>query len=466
MILSLFSACVRMSRRRNARNSCTILAARGGVSTALFALLLLYWRLVFTTIRLHQDEPIVKKHLPKVPGYEFRKSYEQKHRTNNDTTDMLEFIHITKTGGTAVERAAAQVGIPWGVCHYEARQDICNHVRPNLAWPQTFSLRTDIPYATNFTHAEYWHTPPHWFVDNPYSGKDTFTIVRNPYDRYISEYYCPYFGYYSRKTPFASNKTNLLLSKSAGNTNDLRAAASDRVARFQQLANERTAFEQRRRDSIQKSKGRRRRLALQTDNNSSMEKENERKRLNKWLLHRIRNYQGLTGHLLPQYHYVYDTDGNQVVTHVLKFESLRQEFDPLMKRYNLNIALPTHHINSGYTNGKERLTRNDLSKQVIQVINDFCRLDFERFGYDMMDPSLVGQIIIRRHYIIFFNAVYCSCVVVYVFVDSFCCIMFVAQSRRIAVPIESSRLRRTEMPQSRVPLEQRQIDCFVVEGDV
>ena len=104
-------------RRRNGRNSCTMLAARGGVSTALFALLLFYWRLVFTAIRLHQDEAIVKKHLPEVPGYEFRISYEQKHRASNDTTDMLEFIHITKTGGTAVEQAAAQVRIPWGICH-------------------------------------------------------------------------------------------------------------------------------------------------------------------------------------------------------------------------------------------------------------------------------------------------------------------------------------------------------------
>jgi hypothetical protein len=45
-------------------------------------------------------------------------------------------------------------------------------------------LETDtIPYANNnFTHAEKWHTPPHWFVDNPFKGMDTFTIVRNPYD--------------------------------------------------------------------------------------------------------------------------------------------------------------------------------------------------------------------------------------------------------------------------------------------
>jgi hypothetical protein len=100
----------------------------------------------------------------------------------------------------------------------------------------------------------------------------------------------------------------------------------------------------------------------------------------------MQNYQGLTCHLLPQYHYVYDIHGNQVVTHVLKYEPLQNNFDLLMKRYHLPITLPAHLINSGTTNGKERFSQTDLSKQVIQAIHNFCRLDdFERFGYDMMD---------------------------------------------------------------------------------
>jgi hypothetical protein len=108
-------------------------------------------------------------------------------------------------------------------------------------------------------------------------------------------------------------------------------------------------FDKRRHDSIQTNREVLHWRLLQPDNNNHDNiLDNERSRLNKWLLHRIWNYQGLTGHLLPQYHYVYDTQT---------------------------------------TNGKERLSQTDLSKQVIQAINHFCQLDFERFGYDMItDP--------------------------------------------------------------------------------
>jgi len=47
-----------------------------------------------------------------------------------------------------------------------------------------------------------WHTPPHWFKDNPMKGKVVFTIVRNPYTRIIFEYYCNWRGFKG------SNKNN------------------------------------------------------------------------------------------------------------------------------------------------------------------------------------------------------------------------------------------------------------------
>jgi hypothetical protein len=395
-------------RQRKARNNpCPKSGARGIIIiTALLALVLLYWRLFSTTIRIHQkDQHLLKKHLPNtINRHEFFLfNHEQpasSHNHHHTDAAKLEFIHITKTGGTAVERAAARAGIAWGVCHYQAQRDTCHNIRPNLGWPQTFPLETDhIPYANNFfAHAEKWHTPPHWFVNNPFKGMDTFTIVRNPYDRYISEFYCPHFGYYSSRKALSasSNQTTnlrLLLSNSVANMSDWNAA-SDRVARFQQLAKERIEFDKKRHDSVQTNREvlHRRRLLQQPDKNKNHNNngtlDNERSKLNKWLLHRIRNYQGLTGHLLPQYHYVYDTRGNQVVTHVLKYESLQKDFDLLMKRYHLPITLPAHLIHGGSTNGQERLSRTDLSKQVIQAINHFCRLDFERFGYDMImaDP--------------------------------------------------------------------------------
>src|SRR6056300_1897534 len=43
-----------------------------------------------------------------------------------------------------------------------------------------------------------WHTPPKLLkayrnkVQYPYDGADLFTVVRNPYSRVLSEYYCPF----------------------------------------------------------------------------------------------------------------------------------------------------------------------------------------------------------------------------------------------------------------------------------
>lgn len=117
---------------------------------------------------------------------------------------VLELVHITKTGGTVVEVAAGRVNIKWGVCHWQGfvvgYGKGCR--KPDWGKPRKRHLLRNNTPIPNF-RGERWHTPPSWFVYNPYIGSATFTIVRNPYERIVSEFYCPYFGYHrSEPKPF------------------------------------------------------------------------------------------------------------------------------------------------------------------------------------------------------------------------------------------------------------------------
>jgi hypothetical protein len=69
----------------------------------------------------------------------------------------LKFIHITKTGGTSIEIIGKKHGISWGMYHKEYK---------------------------------WWHKK---FINKPKSLKSKynwFVVVRNPYTRIISEFYC------------------------------------------------------------------------------------------------------------------------------------------------------------------------------------------------------------------------------------------------------------------------------------
>lgn len=77
----------------------------------------------------------------------------------------LKFIHITKTGGTSIEKCALEKNILWGKYHKEYGLD----------------------------HHEIFNN-----ISNEIKIKyDWFTIVRDPYTRIISEFHCPFFGHNS-----------------------------------------------------------------------------------------------------------------------------------------------------------------------------------------------------------------------------------------------------------------------------
>ena len=65
--------------------------------------------------------------------------------------------------------------------------------------------------------------------------------------------------------------------------------------------------------------------------------------------------------------------------HVLKYENLQEEFDQLMKKYNLDMQLDRHDNKSRL---KKSFTKESLSPKVVKIINEVYSKDFELFGYD------------------------------------------------------------------------------------
>ena len=98
-----------------------------------------------------------------------------------DSSNMkkLKFMHITKCGGTIIEEIAkTRSSVLWGKYDTEYEEGI-------KAAPPPWSL-------------VWWSYPPHYMeskcLQNILEKYDFFTIVRNPYDRIISEYYCKWAG--------------------------------------------------------------------------------------------------------------------------------------------------------------------------------------------------------------------------------------------------------------------------------
>ena len=112
--------------------------------------------------------------------------------------DGLEFVHITKTAGSSIEATAAKFGIKYGACHWKKILSFggnCTKPDKSLSASAMKYNHTRIPFRFEGIFGEPWHTPHHWFLKNPYPSKATFCVVRNPYERLVSEYHCKWGGY-------------------------------------------------------------------------------------------------------------------------------------------------------------------------------------------------------------------------------------------------------------------------------
>ena len=205
-------------------------------------------------------------------------------------TRRVEFFHITKTGGSAIKMVGGMTGIIWGSCHYR-KFDFLHYPEGSEDFNNRSSkldkgaLHNSNVRSTN----NRWHIPPNWLKSNPFEGSITFTMVRNPYTRVISEYYCPWAGYKGAQ-------------------------------------------------------------------------KGDPQIMNDWTRKRING--AIAGdHFLPQYFYVYDKFGKQVIHEVLHFENFKSDIIKLSQKHDLGIAIP-HKTNMAKVTGNEKkLTIHDLDNR-------------------------------------------------------------------------------------------------------
>ena len=249
---------------------------------------------------------------------------------NNNKKRRLELVHATKTGGTAMELSANQTGVRWGYEHYREHGSYGYQVTP----PPSVSAKKYF--------GELWHTPPHWISPNILSSEtntnvDTFIVVRNPYTRYVSEYFCPWY-------PWSRTST--------------RSTRPDNPRQMNQW--------------IQKFI------------------HNMR--------HKEQHAHLLPFHY---YIWDEQDNHKKKIRHILKYEDrLSERFQTLMNDYGLNnITLlakfkSSSRSNSNVNYNARNTTALDLSDDTIRIINDYAQKDFQLLGYPMVSTAAELRVVL------------------------------------------------------------------------
>lgn len=225
----------------------------------------------------------------------------------------LKFIHITKTAGTAIEELGNANNIKWG------RFD-----------PDIKLLTEHLSYIQD---GAFWHVPTIYYdleiLKKIKKTFDFFLIVRDPYERVISEFYCKWGGFQSKNF---GHKYNIKITESSSH------------------------------EQINKWIG----IRL-----SHLSQQLEKK---KYLAN---------GHWVPQFLYMFDIAGKKIVkkNNIIHLENIKNELNKLFSRYKLNInysQAPLININ------KKSFGVKNLSKANINLINQIYKNDFGLFGYQMI----------------------------------------------------------------------------------
>jgi hypothetical protein len=258
----------------------------------------------------------------------------------------LEFVHIPKTGGTVIESEAARHNVSWSICHF-AFPEAARMISMNETICPKGSLKHMWPRVPKYHTCPWWHLPPQYFelqAQNPYEGADLFAVVRNPYERVISEYY--YMGKHIHN--YTADVVNDPAKFDADISMDLKHA--HRMKRGD-IARNRSA-------------------------NSPY----------------FRN----AGHWIPQYHFIFERR-RRLVKHVLRFENLTSDFEALMELYDLPMRLPEKQVRVSHT---RKLSVLNMTKETVLLIEEIYEEDFLEWGYELMSETIPQELFGRNKIIV------------------------------------------------------------------
>ena len=238
----------------------------------------------------------------------------------------LAFLHIPRNGGGSIEYAASKKHIRWGICNYWQKDGVCSKDNPPV-----------YTKVTNPFMYQWYHVPIQWIpeeVPTYYKGHDLFAVVRNPYDRMVSE-----FNWQCHSMRYCEENEESII----GNATFLNEWLDAQLTKFRECP------------KVEKLD------PAHPDQPCVM----------MW-----------SGHFIRQSDFIFDgpTMDKPMVDYVLHFETLAEEFVSLMKDYSMNLTLTPYNLHRT----DKGLTVQDLNKTTIDLINEVYLRDFKLWGYRMM----------------------------------------------------------------------------------
>jgi len=239
------------------------------------------------------------------------------------STKKLYFIHIPKTAGMSISELfynKLKMNIGYGYYKYDKKYLKAKQI-------------LDKKYYDLHDQINKWHIPFSFFTkqyqDEIINKFKLFAIVRNPYERIISDYGFWIKYYNNNKHKLSFNKLKKIYDSFEVSPKNL----NDYIHKV--LDNDKYKYE-------------------------------------------------LDGHLIPMYKYTHINKDDKLILicEILKYENLNNEFNKFIEDNNINLPkdslLKIHKNKSGI-----QITRKHLDDKSIKLIQEYYKKDFELFGYDI-----------------------------------------------------------------------------------